>query len=259
MAYPSKFKKDIKTSLHPEKLVYNVLKLAEADFIYELDKVNKTLENSEWDDSVFAVNAYYYNEGNRLILPSGILRWPFFHSKASDGWNFGGLGATIGHEICHAFDEDGKNYDEHGFKKTWWSNKESERFEEKTESLIELYNKTKYFDQNINGSLTLSENIADLAGLSISLNALKKRLLKKGVKEQEYKKQLQDFFKSYATSWRTKEKKQKALQSIFMDVHAPAMARVNNIVCQFDDWYECFDVKPGDNLYKAPEERIRIF
>jgi len=259
VAYPSTFRKDKGIVLHPEHLVQNIFTLAEADFVRELEKVNKQLDNSQWDDDVFAVNAYYYNEGNRLILPSGILRWPFFHVKASDGWNFGGLGATIGHEICHAFDEDGKEYDEYGNKNPWWSKQETGRFLEKTRALVQLFDKTLYFGQHINGALTSSENIADLAGLSIALNALKQRLQRKHVSPPVYGKELRDFFISYATSWRTKEKKQKAIQSIFMDVHAPPLARVNNIVCQFDDWYECFNVQPGDVLYKSPEERIRIF
>jgi putative endopeptidase len=261
IAYPSRFKKDHSTKLHDEHIIENILNLAETDFKSELKKVNTLLQKEQWDDDVFAVNAYYYNEGNRLILPSGILRWPFFHTSVSDGWNFGGLGATIGHEICHAFDDDGKNYDEHGKKKSWWSNEESERFKQKTEALIKLFNKEVYFGKHINGRLTLSENIADLAGLSISLKALKTRLEKKDIlsKDDLYKKEIRDFFISYATSWRTKEKRQKARQSIFMDVHAPSSARVNQIVCHFDDWYECFGIQPGDRLYIDPEHRIRIF
>ena len=150
---------------------------------------------------------------------------------------------------------------EHGKKKSWWSNEDSERFKEKTEALIKLFNKEVYFGKHINGRLTLSENIADLAGLSISLKALKTRLEKKDIlsKDDLYKKEIRDFFISYATSWRTKEKRQKARQSIFMDVHAPSSARVNQIVCHFDDWYECFGIQPGDRLYIDPEHRIRIF
>jgi len=261
IAYPSRFKKDHSIKLHDDHIIENILNLAETEFKSELKKVDTILHKDKWDDDVFAVNAYYYNEGNRLILPSGILRWPFFHISVSDGWNFGGLGATIGHEICHAFDEDGKNYDEHGKKKPWWSKEESDRFKQKTEALIKLFNKQVYFGKHIDGKNTLSENIADLAGLSISLKALKKRLETKGIlpTNELYKKEISDFFISYATSWRTKEKRQKARQSIVMDVHAPPSARVNQIVCHFDDWYECFGVQPGDGLYIAPEYRIRIF
>jgi putative endopeptidase len=259
VAYPSNIHNDKKIILNPEKLIYNIFNLGMSDFNEEIKKIDTILDPSEWDDDVFAVNAYYYNEGNRLILPSGILRWPFFHEGASDGWNYGGLGATIGHEISHAFDNDGKDFDEHGNRNVWWSRAEQMRYHKKTKTLIDLYNKTKYFGQHLNGVLTLSENIADLGGVQIALNALKNALKNKNASEQETHNQICDFFHSFAVSWRTKEKKEKAEQSLFMDVHAPPPARVNNIVRQFDDWYTCFNVKPGDKLYTAPDERIRIF
>lgn len=259
IAYPNKIVKDKKTTLNPERLLENVLKLSNLDFKDEMEKIDTRLKKEEWDDPIFSVNAYYYNEGNRLILPAGILRWPFFHVHASDGWNFGGLGATIGHEICHAFDNDGKEYDQNGNRNPWWAPEEEKRYQKKAKDIIKLFNLTEYFGHHLNGVLTLSENIADLGGLAIALAALKKRLEKRKVSAEHRKKEICDFFISYAVSWRTKEKKEKAIQSLFMDVHAPPMARVNNIVCQFDDWYECFDVKPGDLLYKSSDKRIRIF
>jgi putative endopeptidase len=259
VAYPSQIERDKKTTLDPEQLVKNVLDLSLLDFKDEMENINQKLNPSKWDDAIFAVNAYYYNEGNRLILPAGILRWPFFHPAASDGWNFGGLGATIGHEITHAFDADGKEYDEEGNRKPWWSRSEISRYRKKVEALIRLFSATEYFGHHLSGSLTLSENIADLGGVAIALAALKQRLSVQGTTEVKRKKEICDFFTSFAVSWRTKERKEKAMQSLFMDVHSPPMARVNNIVCQFDDWYECFDIKPGDTLYKEPSARIRIF
>jgi predicted metalloendopeptidase len=257
VAYPAVIDKDKKTELHPEQMLKNILLLSELDFQDEMSKINTKLHSEKWEDAVFAVNAYYYNEANRLILPAGILRWPFFHTAASDGWNFGGLGSTIGHEISHAFDNDGKDYDEQGNKNPWWSRAEEMRYHKKTVELIELYNKTLYFGKHLNGVLTLSENIADLCGVSIALSALKKRL--KNKPPTVVKHEMCEFFKSFAVSWRTKEKKEKVIQSLFMDVHAPPPARVNNIVSQFDEWYECYDIKPGDELYRDPTERIRIF
>ena len=259
IAYPSHVPQEGMVHLNPERLVENVLTLAEADFQDELKRVDTVLNVHVWDDPVFAVNAYYYNEGNRLILPAGILQWPFFHPHASDGWNYGGLGATIGHEISHAFDNDGKDYDEHGNRNPWWSKEETAAYQKKTKALVELYNKTTYFGHPLNGYLTLSENIADLGGVDIALAALKTVLKQRKASPETVKKELRDFFMSYAVSWRTKEKKAKAMQSLFMDVHAPPPARVNNIVCQFDEWYETFDITPGEALYKDPQHRIRIF
>jgi putative endopeptidase len=224
-----------------------------------MKKVGHLLQAEKWEDSVFAVNAYYYNEGNRLILPAGILQWPFFNSGGSPGWNYGGIGATVGHEITHAFDMDGKNYDEDGNLDAWWKPADNRQFNKRTKQLIQLYNDTLYFNKPINGVLTLSENIADLGGLGIAISALKKYGATHKYSPEKMKHELCDLFLSYAVSWRTKERREKAIQGLFMDVHAPAPSRVNNIVRHFADWYECFDVQPGDALYLPPEKRIRIF
>ena len=257
VAFPRKMNTNENVELYADNMLKNILKLSELDFIDESKRIDTKSQPRVWDDNVFAVNAYYYNEANRLVLPAGILRWPFFHKNASNGWNFGGLGCTIGHEISHAFDDDGKDYDEHGNKNPWWSKGEQQRYRKKTHALIELYNKTTYYGKHLNGELTLCENIADLCGVSIALVALKRRIRR--LPQESIQKEMRDFFTSYAVSWRTKEKKEKGLQSLFMDVHAPPSARVNNIVCQFDEWYECFNIQPGNVLYKEPSERIRIF
>jgi predicted metalloendopeptidase len=259
VAYPDTIERDHKISLNSQQLIQNLIVLSKKDFEKSLTKISKPLDPEKWADPVFSVNAYYYNEGNRLILPAGILQWPFFHVAASDGWNYGGIGAVIGHELCHAFDNEGRLYDETGKKTNWWSRRDSQAYLKKTKEIIELFNKTKYYGKSVDGVLTLSENIADLAGLAMALSALKRRLSLKKVSKDIYIKELCTFFCSYAVSWRVKEKKEKIFQSLFMDVHSPASSRVNNIVSQFDEWYECFNVKPGDKLYKTPEQRIRIF
>lgn len=260
IAHPHEFDDNSKDCiLDPKNLLYNVLEIGKCSFLYECKDVGKPVDIVRWDDQVFVVNAYYYNEGNRLILPSGILRWPFFDVKASLGWNYGGIGCTLGHEITHAFDIDGRTYDEHGLYGVWWKTQDNRKYNEKTKTLINLYNKTSYLNKFVNGNLTLSENIADLGGMAFALGALKKRMYEEKLDAHQQKKMYQDFFISYANSWRTKEKHAKALQSLFMDAHAPPSVRVNNIVCQFDEWYECFDIQPNNALYKAPEERIRIF
>lgn len=222
IAYPSYVPQEDLVKLNPERLVENVLTLAEADFQDEIQRVDMPLNVKVWDDPVFAVNAYYYNEGNRLILPAGILRWPFFRTDASDGWNYGGLGASIGHEISHAFDNDGKDYDDHGNRNPWWSNQEAAAYQKKTKALIELYSKTKYFGHPLNGYLTLSENIADLGGVDIALTALKILLKQRNAGPEAVKKELRDFFMSYAVSWRTKEKKLRLCKaSLWMFMHHP--------------------------------------
>ncbi len=236
--------------------------------VYFLSQMNtllkiKYLEKGEftdeiWEEPCYDVNAYYYNEKNKFIIPNGTIQWPFYsEDKKKMGWNYGGLGAIIGHEITHAFDEDGKDYITAGTKKLWWTKKDDYQYKKKTDALIDLYNSAKIQGHSVNGYLTLSENIADLGGLAIALDALQDEI--KDLSENEKKQQLRDFFISYAVSWRTKERPRKAIQGLFMDVHAPTELRVNYIVSQFDEWYDIFDVKPEDKLYIAPEKRIRIF
>jgi predicted metalloendopeptidase len=140
IAYPSVIQKDKMTHLNPENLVENILKLSHLDFLDEIKKINTQMNRKTWDEAVFAVNAYYYNESNHLILPAGILRWPFFDVHASDGWNFGGIGATIAHEICHAFDNDGKDFDETGNRRPWWNKTELREYKKKTKDVIDLFN-----------------------------------------------------------------------------------------------------------------------
>jgi putative endopeptidase len=210
-------------------------------------------------DAVYEVNAHYYNSGNRLVIPAAITLWPFYAGNKKIGWSYGGLGAVVGHEMLHAFDEDGKNYDEDGIYKPWWTVKDVTNFGKKTNALVRLFNNTLFMGRFVNGRNTLSENIADLGGLAIALDALKRYMISKGFSEEQKKKELEDFFISYAISWRTKERPQRSVYRLFTDVHAPAQLRVNLIVNQFDDFYEIFNVNPGDKLYIDPKDRISIF
>jgi putative endopeptidase len=211
----------------------------------------------EWDEPAFTVNAYYYNESNRLVIPAAIFAWPFYSEKASMGWNYGGLGAAIAHEVTHAFDTDGRNYDKDGIEEDWWTKKDTRRYRERTEALVRLFNQAKIGGGKVDGKLTLNENLADLGGLAIALDALKKEL--GGVSDAIRIATYREFFIAYAVSWRTKQQEQKLLTSLFLDRHSPAKIRVNYIVCHFDEWYEAFHVKTGDDFYLAPEDRIRIF
>jgi hypothetical protein len=171
--------------------------------------------------------------------------------------NYGGLGAVIGHEITHAFDVDGKEFTATGEKKNWWTKKDNYQYKKRTDELVKLFDSGKVLGHSVDGYLTLSENLADLGGLAIALDALKNEL--KDASEDEKKKQIREFFISYAVSWRVKERPRKVIQSLFLDVHSPAELRVNFIISQFDDWYELFGVVTGNSLYIPPEDRIRVF
>ncbi len=227
-----------------------------------LEKVGEKRDISSepeiWEEPPYVVNAYYYNELNEFFLPAGTLQFPFYiQNKEKLGWNYGGLGAIIGHEMTHAFDEEGKKYIGAGIRKEWWTRKDTLRYNRMTKNLVLLFNKAKIRGNPVDGSLTLSENIADLGGLGIALDALHHAL--KGASEEEKKKQLREFFISYAVSWRVKHRPRRELQNLFLDVHAPAELRVNYIVSHFQEWYDAFNVETANELYIPPEERIVIF
>lgn len=259
ISYPAKLPDLDIPFLDTEKFLYNVYLLRDMNFKEGLSSLGKKYNPTEfWQEPPYAVNAYYNNETNQFILPAGSLQEPFYYdSKSKVGWNYGGLGAIIGHEMTHAFDMDGKEYNEKGKRVNWWSLKDTREYNKRTNALVKLYDKQKILGKPVDGFKTLSENIADLGGLGIALDALQETI--KDFSEEEKKKQLKDFFVSYAVSWRVKERPKKMLQGLFLDVHAPTELRVNLVVSQFQEWYDAFDIVTKDTHYYLPEERITIF
>ena len=216
-----------------------------------------------WEEGIYQVNAYYYNENNEIMIPYGTTYAPFYiegKGIQASSWSYGALGSIIGHEMCHGFDVDGKEYDWKGEKRKWWTRRDNLAYNRKTKSLIHLYNSAKFVGKHIDGVLTLSENIADLGGVGISLEGLKEELARKGIVQySEILDAYREFFIGYATSWRTIYRDKKLASSIGIDSHAPASIRVNFIVSQFDEWYEAFEIDSDSELYRKPEDRIRIF
>jgi putative endopeptidase len=233
--------------LDDKNLLLNIFNLGEMNVTNTISLIGKT--HRYWDEGIYRVNAYYYSENNQIVIPYGTVYSPFYDRQKSLAYNLGGLGAIIGHEICHAFDNDGKNYDVHGQKKKWWSRKDNLRYNQKTKALIHVFNSQTVDGKHLNGKNTLGENIADLGGLAIALEALQKTFSEDTDTQEAYR----DFFISYAISWRTKYRKQKVQRMIESDVHVPAEFRVNCIVSQFDEFYEAF------NIAEKPKEQIRIF
>jgi predicted metalloendopeptidase len=213
-----------------------------------------------WEEGIYRVNAYYFNENNEIMVPYGSCIEPLYSRKESAAWNYGSLGAIIGHEICHGFDDYGKEFNECGEKKRWWTKKDSLVYLHKSKGLIRLFDHQKIGDKHVSGKKTLSENIADLGGLGISLQALKDILHKNGISDPEkIKAEYKKFFAAYAVSWRTKYREEKLEASIDTDPHAPAYLRVNLVVSQFDEWYAAFDVPKDAPMFVEPANRIRIF
>ena len=210
-----------------------------------------------WEDGVFEVNAFYYSEGNMMVVPAGILRPPFFDLKKSEAWNLGGIGVTLGHEITHGFDADGRFYDEDGSYKKWWTPHDDSMFETKSKQIEKLFNNEPYMGGKVDGNFTLSENIADIGGMAIALEALKDII--EGNSEAVAKQMYRDFFISYAVSWRNKDRPKKAKEALKSDPHAPAPLRVNLVVAQFEEFYKAFDILPGDKGYVPPEKRVVLW
>lgn len=246
-----------KLNLDSQNFLKNIHELGSWNTSVLFERMGKTYDF--WEEGIFRVNAYYFNETNEIIIPYGTFQSPFYSSHASPAWNYGGIGATIGHEMCHGFDEDGRKFSAKGEMKNWWSRADDAAYRKKSEGLITLYNKQKVGGKHIHGKKTLSENIADLGGIAIALEALKESQLARGLGSEEVVKEYREFFVSYATSWRTKYRPEKLESSIGVDFHAPAFLRVNLIVAQFQEWYEAFGVSEGSPLFIDPALRIRIF
>lgn len=249
-----------KVDLQTDTLLQNILLLGEEYTLLDMKMVGKEVDvDRYWDDVVYSTNAHYYTETNQMILPAGSFAWPFYHEAAPLGWNYGGLGAVISHEITHAFDMDGMKYSAIGEKKNWWTTTDLKKYKKIASRLVERFGKARVLGHPVNGSLTLDENISDLGGLAIALDALKLDLIQRKVSITQEKEAYRNFFLSYAVSWRVKDSPERALQRLFMDRHAPTPLRVNFVVNQFDEWYDIFEIQVADELYLPPEERIRIF
>ncbi|NMN01148.1 neutral endopeptidase [Bifidobacterium sp. DSM 109958] len=253
---------------------------------YQLAKCGQPVDKDEWLMNPQTVNAYYEPTMNVIVFPAAILQPPFFDPNAEDAANYGGIGAVIGHEIGHGFDDQGSKYDGDGRLNDWWTADDRRHFEERTHALIEQYNAfvpaqlaAKYADDpskapHVNGALTIGENIGDLGGVNIALKAyafaldpssaedgspeaIRAALAK--APEMDGFTGLQRFFLSYASIWRTKNRDELAEQYLQIDPHSPAECRTNGIARNVDLFAEAFGVKPGDGMWLDPEDRVRIW
>jgi len=207
-----------------------------------------------WGRPVYEVNAFYYPDENRFLLPAAILRPPFYDSAKSIAWNYGGIGATIGHELCHAFDSEGRNYDERGNRRNWWTTADDREYKRRAARVVRLYESRLYRGMEVDGDLTLIENIADLGGLEFAMAGLRSALGRRPTQSE-----LREFFESYAISWRSKDRRKRAAELLATDFHAPPMLRVNHAVRQLDEWYEAFGISAECAEYIAPAHRIHFF
>lgn len=241
------------------QFLVNYLELARRDTLHEIKKMEdiRLTRQGYWDATCFEVNAYYYGEQNEFFIPVGFLFAPFYSRDMSFVQNLAGLGNIVGHEISHGFDKDGRKFDARGNNYAWWSSLDLAKYRVKTRQVIDLFNKQKFHGLKVNGTMTLDENLADIGGLAICLDVLKKRLA--GLGEKDRKAQLREFFIWYSKGWAYKATAQHRRLAIKSDVHSPAELRVNTLVPHFDDFYYAFGFKEGDEGYVKPENRLDVW
>lgn len=206
------------------------------------------------------VNAYYLSNFNEIVFPAAILEAPYFDPNADPAVNYGAIGAIIGHEMGHGFDDQGSKSDAKGIKRNWWTDADREAFEERTKVLGEQYDTYEAVPGSfVDGKFTMGENIGDLGGVGVAYVAYKMSLNGEEAPVVDGLTGDQRFFLGYAQAWRRKMREETLLERLKSDPHSPAEFRVNGIVRNVDAWYDAFGVKEGDALYLAPEERVKIW
>jgi putative endopeptidase len=260
IGYPDEWKDYSKLSIEADDLVGNMQR--SAMFVYEqnIARQSAPVDRGEWAMNPQTVNAYYNPPLNEIVFPAAILQPPYFDLNADDAVNYGGIGATIGHEIGHGFDDSGSTFDGDGVLRNWWTDEDLAEFKARTGKLVEQYSAFKPFDDlSVNGEFTLGENIGDLGGLDIALLAYELSLDGKEAPVMDGYTGTQRVLIGYGISWRTKYRDEELRHRINTDPHAPNMYRVNGVVRNVPEFYEAFDVSEDDALYLPPEERVKIW
>ena len=238
----------------------NFLAVSAEDWQHSVKRIGEPVDRREWLMSPVAVNAYYWPNTNGITFPAGILQPPFFDARGDFAANYGSIGAVIGHEITHGFDDEGSKFDADGNLKSWWTSADREAFDARAHVLVEQYNGYTVQDRAVNGQLTLGENIADLGGVHMAFDALKAKLAELGTSDAiDGFSPEQRFFIGYARSWRENIRPELSLIFLVSDPHSPDKFRTNGIVRNCDAFYEAFEVEPGNELYLAPDARVRIW
>lgn len=265
IAYPDKWKDYSQLKVESPKsgatLYSNLQNVSAWQYQRSLDKIGKPVDKTEWGMTPQTVNAYYNGSNNEIVFPAAILQPPFYNSKADAAVNFGGIGAVIGHEISHGFDDSGSRFDGDGNLNNWWTDEDRKNFDAKVAQLAAQYSAYEPVKGSfVNGKFTSGENIGDLGGVAVAYDALQMYLkdhgnpgLISGFTQD------QRFFMSWATVWRTKSTDQYMTNQVKTDPHSPGVFRAFGPLVNQDAFIKAFDIKPGDKMYKAPEDRIKIW
>ncbi|MCW5920591.1 MAG: M13 family metallopeptidase, partial [Bacteroidetes bacterium] len=260
LAYPDKWRDYSKMIIKKDSYCNNVNRAAEYWFQYNLSKLGKPVDKTEWGMSPQTINAYYNPGFNEIVFPAAIMQPPFFDPLADDAVNYGSMGAVIGHELTHGFDDQGCQYDADGNLKNWWTDKDKTLFNQNAQKLVAQFNSYVVIDSlTINGQLTLGENIADLGGLTIAYAAFQKTENAKSKTLLDGFTPQQRFFINFAQVWRNNIRPEELKKRLKTDPHSPGKFRANGTVRNMPEFYEAFKVTKENKLYLAPEQRVEIW
>lgn len=260
IGYPDEWRDYSKLEIERDDLLGNIQRAALVEYERTIDRQGGPVDRGEWNMTPQTVNAYYTPPLNEIVFPAAILQPPLFDLNADDAVNYGAIGAVIGHEIGHGFDDAGSTFDGDGVLRNWWTDEDREEFEARTARLVDQYSGFQVFDDlSINGEFTLGENIGDLGGLGIALLAYKISLDGEEPPVMDGYTGLQRVFIGYAQAWRSKSREEALRHRINTDPHSPARYRVNGVVRNVPEFYEAFDIAETDALFLSPEERVKIW
>ncbi|MFO0915450.1 MAG: M13 family metallopeptidase [Pirellulales bacterium] len=260
IGYPDKWKDYSQLQIDPNDLIGNVWRATEFEHQRDLDKLGGPIDRGEWHMNPQTVNAYYNPSLNEIVFPAAILQPPFFHLTGDDAVNYGAIGAVIGHEIGHGFDDQGRKSDGDGMLRDWWTRQDAMEYEKRAEKLVEQYESYRPLeDLHIDGRLTLGENIGDLGGLTIAHRAYLRSLNGSEPPKIDGLTGEQRFFLGFGQIWRMKSRDEMLRQQIKTDPHSPAPYRVIGVLKNFAPFYEAFKVEPKDGMYLPPDERVSIW
>ena len=260
IGYPDKWRDYDKVQIERTKYFENLLSLKKDQYQFALAKLNKPVDRTEWEATPSTVTAYYNSSANEIVFPAGILQFPYFDFGADDAINYGGIGMVIGHEMTHAFDDQGAQYDKDGNVKNWWTKEDYEKFRVKTKRVIDLYSSFTVLDTvHIKGAMTVGENAADNGGIAIAYDAFK--MTPEGHDSTKIDGYTPDqrFYLSIARIWRVKTRDAYMRTYVNTNPHSPAMWRVNGPTMGAAPFYKAFNVQPGDKNYLPEDERIKIW
>ncbi len=260
IGYPDKWRDYSNVTIVKGKYFDNVVSTATGNYQYELAKLNKPVDRTEWFTTPSTVTAYYNPSANEIVFPAAILQPPYFDNDADDALNYGGIGMVIGHEMTHAFDDQGAQFDKYGNVKNWWTKEDYAKFKAKTQQVVDLYNTFTVLDTvHVKGAMTLGENTADIGGVSIAYDAFKMTTEGHDTAKIDGFTPDQRFFISIARIWRVKMKDQFLRLWINNNPHSPPMWRVNGPLMNTASFYSAFNVQPGDSMYLPEKDRIHIW